>query len=1416
MQPDCYRKISANLFLAIFQAALVFLITMNLSGFGQTQGVIEFVRVFVTDNSTIRSSTPAGIGYHPPSGNLYISDSEINAEGDWNCENIFEVPTLGNTLVNSYDAYAQGGSPCPPGNNHREPTGIDYLNGFFYITDDDEHAVMKHDGNFGAPLLQVQTAGYNDAEGVAADRVSGRLYVLIAKVSGTGSSPRILVYDGNLNYFPALSFTIPSITSDPEGIAYHEGSGHLFLVSTPAKLVYEVDLSGNVLKQYSISGFSPAPHSPQGLTFAPSSDPNDDPGIQHLYIADGIGRVYEANIPGLHNPSPDITVIPDAHNFGNVFIGSTATLNLVIRNDGSQDLSVTGISLTGGNAAEFEVDNSAVPFTLNAGESQVVPVSFTPISQGAKSTTLRINSNDPNENPLNVALSGAGVIPAPDITVTPAMHQFGFVVINTSVSQSFAIRNDGNQNLSVSDIFLNGGDLLEFHITGSSAPFTLAPGESESVVVSFDPLTLGSKSTTLRINSNDPDENPFDVPLGGTAVETPPPSTTVDFVESQGGGSASSNTVSTAASLSGIPGDLYLASISMKPYMAVSSVSGLGLIWTEVRSQCGGRSQTGVSVWMAQGNPTAGTVTATLAGAPRNAAIVVARYSGAHPSDPLGNVLSGNTNGVSGTCSGGVDNASYAFPFSTGANNALVFGAAAMRNRTHTPGGSFIERQELHQGSGGDETSVAVIDATIENPATVSLSGQFGGSVDWAVVGVEIIPGAAADAPNITVTPANHNFGDVVVNSSASQIFEVKNTGTADLTVNSVSLLGNNAAEFNIDNGGGSFTLAPNAARDVTVSFNPLTPGAKSGTLRFDSNDPNENPLDVPLSGNAVPTPEPNIAVTPASYNYGNVYIGNSAAHSFTIRNTGSATLEVSATTLTGADAGEFGIAGGGPFSIAPGDSQAVEITFNPATPGGKSAAWRIPSNDPDQGTLDVPLSGTALTPMPDIAIDPAEHDFGTVVLLSSASQQFALTNEGAADLQVSAISLEGADAAEFSIAGGGATPFTLAPGDTHFVTVGFTPSTAGSKSATLRIVSDDPDENPLDVPLAGTAVETPPPGATVNFEETRSGGSANSAAVSTAGTLSGAPGDLFLAAISTKPYREVVNVEGLGLTWTLVDAQCAGRSQTGISVWMAQGVPTGGTVTATLSAAASNAALVVSRYSGASTTNPLGVISGNTNGVDGTCSGGADNASYSFPFDTGVANTLIFGAAAIRNKNHLPGGSFIEREEFYQGSGGNTAGVTVFDSTVVNPSAINLAGSFNGKTDWAVIGVQIQPQGGTFFKPGGNSLASGNLATIAVPAEFELEQNYPNPFNPSTTIRFELPYPAMVTLTVYDISGREVSRLIANSAKEAGYYSTNWDGRNEAGAFAASGLYFYSISVRALDGSNAAFFQTKRMLLVK
>jgi hypothetical protein len=215
----------------------------------------------------------------------------------------------------------------------------------------------------------------------------------------------------------------------------------------------------------------------------------------------------------------------------------------------------------------------------------------------------------------------------------------------------------------------------------------------------------------------------------------------VTFAEAQSGGSSSSLTVATSASLTGVSGDLYLAAISFKPSVAVESVEGLGLSWTRVRAQCAGRNQTGVEVWMAQGTPSSdGVVSASLEAAPVNAVIAVSRYSGVNPSSPIGNPVSGNTNGVDGACSGGVDSSSYSFNLDTTVDGSVVFGAVAMRSKSHTPGSGYVERLEVAQGGGGGTASLALVDQTFLVASPAILDGSLSGSVDWAVIGLEIKP----------------------------------------------------------------------------------------------------------------------------------------------------------------------------------------------------------------------------------------------------------------------------------------------------------------------------------------------------------------------------------------------------------------------------------------------------------------------------------------------------------------------------------------------------------------------------------------------------------------------------------------------------------------------------------------------------
>ncbi len=85
-------------------------------------------------------------------------------------------------------------------------------------------------------------------------------------------------------------------------------------------------------------------------------------------------------------------------------------------------------------------------------------------------------------------------------------------------------------------------------------------------------------------------------------------------------------------------------------------------------------------------------------------------------------------------------------------------------------------------------------------------------------------------------------------------------------------------------------------------------------------------------------------------------------------------------------------------------------------------------------------------------------------------------------------------------------------------------------------------------------------------------------------------------------------------------------------------------------------------------------------------------------------------------------------------------------------------------------------------------------MPNTAIPAEFVLQQNYPNPFNPLTTIRFNLPATRIVTAVVYDTRGRRIRQL--HSGRLApGSHAFDWDGRDNAGLQAASGIYFCRVN---------------------
>jgi hypothetical protein len=103
----------------------------------------------------------------------------------------------------------------------------------------------------------------------------------------------------------------------------------------------------------------------------------------------------------------------------------------------------------------------------------------------------------------------------------------------------------------------------------------------------------------------------------------------------------------------------------------------------------------------------------------------------------------------------------------------------------------------------------------------------------------------------------------------------------------------------------------------------------------------------------------------------------------------------------------------------------------------------------------------------------------------------------------------------------------------------------------------------------------------------------------------------------------------------------------------------------------------------------------------------------------------------------------------------------------------------------------------------------TGVAEEVTVPSTHVLRANAPNPFSQNTLIRYELPHSEVVSLAVYDISGRVVRGLVNGEPRGAGPHVVPWDGRDDAGQQVASGVYFYRLE----SGEKTL---TRKMILVR
>ncbi|MHC4445137.1 MAG: choice-of-anchor D domain-containing protein [Planctomycetota bacterium] len=881
--------------------------------------------------------------------------------------------------------------------------------------------------------------------------------------------------------------------------------------------------------------------------------------------------------------APDITVtdtvapsgdlqIP----FGNVTVGTSSDQTVTVANDGNTDLVLDQIAVADSLAAPFSIQNDTCSEqTLAPGESCTLDIRFSPTATGTFNDSFDIPSNDPDEDPVTVSVSGTGEA-LPDIDVTDSIApaddlQIPFpdtAVGQSSTEETVTISNVGIADLNVSNIRIFGADSTQFDLdlNGGSNPCggaqpVIAPGGNCTVTVAFSPTSEGHKSTSFLIHSDDPDEGTVSVALSGTGIPEPD---LIEWVSVGDPGNSADDTgygsVSTAYSIGKyeVTNSQYCKFLNAVAAtdthgLYSSSVTRSGSAGSYTYSTIAGRENMPVqdvdwydairfANWMHNGQPNGVQDASTT-------------EDGAYTfiSGPVG----GGYYEMSGRNPGALvflptENEWYkAAYYKSGGTNAGYWDYPTQSDTAPTaegpPGANPTSGSANYAGAVGDFTDVGAYTfkpsdspygtfdqggntwewtETVTGPSGVSRimrGGSFTGPdsylrADYRIdnrpisefynAGFRVATREAL--PDIDVTDSIGSDNDLQMpfpdttegQSSTEETVTISNAGTVELNVTNIQLTGTNPGEFDLDLngranpcGGTTPIIAAEGNCTVGVTFSPTSTGSKQANLEIASDDPDEGTVNVTLSGTGIPVPEPEIDVTDSigpdndlQMPFPDTTEGQSSTEeTVTISNAGNVELNVTNIQLTGTEPGEFGLdvnGGGNPCgsttpTIAAEGNCTVGVTFSPTSTGSKQANLEIASDDPDEGTVNVALSGTGTSvaePVPDIdvtdSILPANDlqiPFGNVTMGTSSDQTVTVTNDGNADLILGPLAQADPLAAPCSILNDTCSGQTLIPAASCTFDVRFSPNSTVTFTDSFDIPSNDPDEDPVTVSVSGT-----------------------------------------------------------------------------------------------------------------------------------------------------------------------------------------------------------------------------------------------------------------------------------------------------------------------------------------------------------
>ena len=243
--------------------------------------------------------------------------------------------------------------------------------------------------------------------------------------------------------------------------------------------------------------------------------------------------------------------------------------------------------------------------------------------------------------------------------------------------------------------------------------------------------------------------------------------------------------------------------------------------------------------------------------------------------------------------------------------------------------------------TGARSANISVTDNAAGSPQTVPLTGT------GTAAAVSLAPTSLAFGNQTTGTP------------SAGQSVTLTNTGSATLTISSISVTGTNSGDFGQTNNCASSVLVGGSCT-ITAKFTPSAGGSRSASISI-ADSAVGSPQTVPMTGTGISTAPAVTFSQPGGLGFGNVVLNNPVLVVQHIKNTGNATLTISSMTVGGTNASMFTTHTTCGASLAAGFSCEISVVFIPTSTGAKSATVSVADNAANSPQV-FSLTGTGIT----------------------------------------------------------------------------------------------------------------------------------------------------------------------------------------------------------------------------------------------------------------------------------------------------------------------------------------------------------------------------------------------------------------------------------------------------------------------